>query len=142
MIINLFLLIYKTFSNSLIQLNWFYFELFLLNECNSSIFLFTLCEFAIWIFLIVSNISSFSVVALHPIQIVVPTIIIECGWNSEWIQVTRYKHCLHLSIFLCSKQSISHCQPSFLMFTFLTLFQSLKLRSHNLFHSISSIYFL
>lgn len=48
------------------------------------------------------------------------------------------KHCLHLSIFLCSKYSISHCQPSFLMFRFMTLFQSLKLRSHNLFHSISS----
>lgn len=102
MIINLFLLIYRTFSNSLIQLNWFYFELFLLIECNTSIFLFTLCEFAIWIILIVSNISSFSVVALHPIQVVVPTIIIECGWNiEEWMNESKSlvnKHYLHLSI--------------------------------------------
>ena len=48
------------------------------------------------------------------------------------------KHCLHLSIILCSKHSISHCQSPFLMFRIITLFQSLKLRSHNLFHSISS----
>ena len=58
MFINLLLLIHNTINISLIQLNWFYFEVFLSNECNFFYF-YSLCNFVIWTSLMVSNNTSF-----------------------------------------------------------------------------------
>lgn len=102
------------------------------------LFLFTLCDFVIWIFLMVSNIPFPSLLHCTPFQLLCLHSSLNVAETLNESMSLANKHCLHLSIFLCSKQSITHCQSPFLMFRLMTLFQSFKLRSHNLFHSISS----